>query len=213
MRSEDLIQSLSADTRAISPHAAEQRLAIGLIGGGLAALAVMVPWMGFRPDLPGAMMTVGFAMKWAYTISLALLALVATLHVARPDAPRMRHAWLLLVPFALLAVASIVELSETPVGGWLPMWLGGSWRECSARVAMLSLPVFGGMLWAFRALAPTRLTAAGAAAGLVSGACAATIYGLHCPEVSATFVLTWYTLGMVLAAGAGALVGPKLLRW
>lgn len=213
MRTEDLIQSLSADTRAISRHAAEQRLATGLIVGGLAALALMVPWMGFRADLPGAMMTFSFAMKWSYTISLALLALLATHHIARPDSTGLRYAWLIVIPFALLVVAAIVELSSTPVGGWMPMWLGGSWRECSARVALLAVPVFMGMLWAFRALAPTRLTAAGAAAGLASGACAATVYGLHCPEVSATFVLTWYSLGMVLAAALGALVGPKLLRW
>ncbi|OYY72092.1 DUF1109 domain-containing protein [Sphingomonas sp. 28-63-12] len=213
MRSEDLIQSLSADTRAISPHALQQRVLLGLLGGGIAALALMVPWMGFRPDLPGAMMTTAFVMKWAYTISLGVLALVATLHVARPDAGPMRLAWLIVVPFVLLAITSAVELIDTPVDGWMPMWLGHSWRECSARVAVLSLPVFGGLLWAFRTLAPTRLVSAGAAAGLASGACAATIYGLHCPEVSATFVLTWYSLGMVVAAGVGALVGPRLLRW
>lgn len=213
MRTEDLIQSLSADTRVVPRYAAEQRLVIGLVGGGLAALALMVPSMGFRADLPGAMMTFSFAMKWAYTISLAVLALVVTHHIARPDARGLRHIWLMAIPFALLAAAAIVELSSTPVNGWMPMWLGGSWRECSARVAVLSIPVFAGMLWAFRALAPTRLTAAGAAAGLASGACAATVYGLHCPEVSATFVLTWYSLGMVLAAGLGALVGPKVLRW
>lgn len=213
MRTEDLIQSLSADTRAVPRHAADQRLMIGLVGGGLAAFAVMVPSMGFRGDLPGAMMTFSFAMKWAYTISLALLALLVTRHIARPDARGLRHAWLIAIPFGLLAITSIVELTTTPVDGWLTMWLGGSWRECSARVAVLSIPVFAGMLWAFRALAPSRLTAAGGAAGLTSGACAATIYGLHCPEVSATFVLTWYSLGMVLATALGALVGPRLLRW
>ena len=34
-----------------------------------------------------------------------------------------------------------------------------------------------------------------------------------CPEASAIFVLTWYTLGIGLAAGLGALLGPRLLRW
>jgi hypothetical protein len=213
MRTEDLIQSLSTDTRAVSPHAVEQRLLLGLVGGGLATLAVMVPWMGFRPDLPAAMLTSAFLMKWAYTISLGALALLATLHVARPDAPPMRLAWLIAVPIMLLAILSAVELATTPVDRWMPMWLGISWQECSARVALLSLPVFGGLLWAFRKLAPTQLRAAGAAAGLASGACAATIYGLHCPEVSATFVLTWYSLGIVIAAAVGALIGPRLLRW
>ena len=43
-----------------------------------------------------------------------------------------------------------------------------------------------------------RTRAAGAAAGLAAGAFAATVYCLHCPEVSAIFVLTWYSLGILL---------------
>ena len=59
----------------------------------------------------------------------------------------------------------------------------------------------------------TRLRAAGGAAGLAAGAWAATIYCLHCPETSAIFVLTWYSVGIMLAAGAGAVLGPRLMRW
>jgi len=80
-------------------------------------------------------------------------------------------------------------------------------------VLALSMPIFIGLLWSFRRLAPTRLRAAGAAAGLAAGAWAATLYCLHCPEVSAIFVLTWYSLGIGLAAALGALIGPYFLRW
>ena len=213
MRTEDLIQKLSSNTRAISPRAAEQRVVFGLLIGGMAATALMIPWMGLRPDLPGAMMTAPFLMKWAYTISLGLIAATAVLHVARPDAPAWSGIWLVLVPVVLLGAMSGVELATTPLAQWVPMGLGRSWDECSARVALLALPVFAGLLWSFRSLAPTRLRSAGAVSGLAAGAFAATVYGLHCPEVSATFVLTWYTLGIATAAGFGALVGPRLLRW
>jgi hypothetical protein len=84
---------------------------------------------------------------------------------------------------------------------------------CPFYVLALAVPIFAGLLWSFRRLAPTRLRAAGAAAGLAAGAWAATIYCLHCPEASAIFVLTWYTLGIVLAAAIGALLGPRVLRW
>lgn len=213
MQTEDLIRTLSSNTQAVAPRAAEQRVVLGLLAGGLAATALMIPWMGLRPDLPDAMMTPPFLMKWAYTISLGIIAVAATLNAARPEAPAWRGAWMILIPVAVLAALSAVELATTPPGQWMSMWLGGSWSECSVRVAALALPVFAGMLWSFRALAPTRLRAAGAASGLASGAFAATVYGLHCPEVSATFVVTWYTLGIAAAAGAGALLGPRLLRW
>ena len=96
---------------------------------------------------------------------------------------------------------------------WLAMWLGQSWKKCPWLVLMLRRRSSSALLWSFRRLAPTRLRAAGAAAGLAAGAWAATLYCLHCPEVSAIFVLTWYTLGILLAAAIGAMVGPRLLRW
>ena len=70
-----------------------------------------------------------------------------------------------------------------------------------------------GLLWSYRTMAPTRLRTAGAVAGLAAGAWSAMLYCLHCPEVSAIFVLCWYTLGIGLAALLGAWLGPYLMRW
>ena len=78
---------------------------------------------------------------------------------------------------------------------------------------VLAAPVFLGVAWALRRLAPTRLAMAGAAAGLLAGAVGATVYGLYCEETAAAFVVTWYTLGIAVCATAGALLGPRLLRW
>lgn len=213
MRTEDLIQSLSADTRAIPRHAREWRVATGLGLGALAATALMIGLLGLRPDMSVAMLKLSFWMKAAYTTSLALLAIAATLHLARPDAGRARWLWLLAVPVAALAVMAAGELIRTPSSLWMPMWMGSSWRQCSMRVVALAIPLFIGLLWAFRSLAPTRLGAAGAMAGLAAGAGSATIYGFHCAEVSATFVITWYTLGIAASTAIGAIIGPRLLRW
>lgn len=213
MRTEDLIQSLALDTRPVSPRALERRVAIGLGTGAAATLALMLPVMGVRADLGQAMMGPSFWMKWSYTISLAAIAVAAVMHVARPDAGRARWMWLFAAPVAVMLLLSLGELMTTPRAFWVPMWMGASWQECSMRVVALSVPVFIGLLWSFRRLAPSELRGAGAAAGLAAGACAATVYGLHCPEVSALFVVTWYSLGMAVAAGLGALLGPRLLRW
>ena len=50
----------------------------------------------------------------------------------------------------------------------------GSWEAISALAAPL-------VFWAARAFAPTRPMLAGAAAGLLTGGLATTLYGLHCP--------------------------------
>jgi len=213
MRTDDLIARLAADTPRVSRHATEQRLIAGLAIGGAATLALIVTTLGLRADLPDAMLTRAFLVKAAYTLSLTVIAMIAVIRVARPEARGLGAGWLIGVPVLLLAVLAGVELAATPRDQWLAMLLGSSWRQCSMRVGVLALPIFGGLLWAFRRMAPTRLASAGAAAGLAAGAFAATLYGLYCPEVSAMFVLTWYSLGIVIATAGGALLGPRLLRW
>ena len=93
------------------------------------------------------------------------------------------------------------------------MFWGSTWRVCPFLIAGLSLPILIAVLRAMRELAPTRLRLAGAAAGLSAGAAAATVYCLHCPEMAPPFVAFWYVIGILLATGAGALLGPRMLRW
>jgi len=213
MNTDDLITQLSADVPRVRRHTVGWRLGLGLAGGLIVSLTIVVAVMGVRPDLSVAMHGYSFWMKWGYTISLSIAAVAVTAQLARPDSARLRWLWLLAIPVALLAGLGALELLRTPQGEWLAMWLGESWMVCPWRVLTLAAPIFVGLLWSFRRLAPTRLRAAGAAAGLAAGAFAATVYCIHCPEVSAIFVLTWYSLGIVLAASVGALLGPRLLRW
>jgi hypothetical protein len=78
---------------------------------------------------------------------------------------------------------------------------------------MLATPVFRCQLLGNARFAPTRLRLAGAAAGLFSGAVGAVVYCFHCPELDAPFIAFWYLLGILIPAAAGALLGPRLLRW
>lgn len=213
MDTEQLILKLAQDLPAVRRHAVARRIALGLLCGALITAAMVVSLLHLRPDLPTAVHGFAFWMKWVYTMSLGALAIAATARLARPTGLSLRPLWPLALPVLLLTGVGIGELVRTPAHQWLAMWLGHSWKVCPWLVLALSLPIFIGLLWSFRALAPARLRAAGATAGLAAGAWAAAIYCLHCPEVSALFVLTWYTLGIALAAGLGALLGPKLLRW
>lgn len=213
MRNDQLIDALAADVRPVRRHAVGWRLGLGVAAGALVSAVLLAAGLGIRPDLVHAMHGFTFWMKWAYTISLAIGAIWATARLSRPEGRSLRGLWLMAIPVLLLAGIGVVELIRTPQTEWLAMWLGHSWRVCPWLVLTLSMPIFAGLLWSFRRLAPTRLRAAGAAAGLAAGAFSATVYCLHCPEVSAIFVLTWYSLGILLAASFGALVGPRLLRW
>jgi len=213
MNTDDLIRQLASDTRPVSRNSVARRLAIGIVAGGIASALLILASIGVRPDLGTAMQGASFWVKWGYTFSLSIAALMMTAQLARPDSGRLRGLWALGIPVLLLAAVGLLELARTPSSQWLAMWLGHSWKSCPWLVLSLSAPIFAGLLWSFRRLAPTRLRAAGAAAGLSAGAFAATVYCIHCPEVSAIFVLTWYSLGILLATLIGMLVGPRLLRW
>lgn len=213
MDTDTLIDELTRDVPPVSPHSMKWRLLVGILSGGVITLLLVAATLGFRHDLGLAMHGFAFWMKWSYTISLGVGAIVMMSRLGRPEPVRLARYWPAVLPFLILAALSIGEMMHTPPADWLAMWLSHSWKVCPWLVLALSAPIFIGLLWSFRRLAPTRLRAAGAAAGLAAGAWSATVYCLHCPEVSALFVLTWYSLGILLAAGVGAMVGPKLMRW
>lgn len=213
MTTDALIRSLAADLRPLPRNAVGLRVAAGLAMGGLVTTMLIGAWLGFRPNFSLVLHSQSFWMKWAYAASLSAVAIAATIQLARPEPIRVRGLWLLGLPIVLLALVGLIELARLPSDQWLAMWLGRSWKQCPWVVLRLAIPIFIGLLWAYRRLAPTRLRAAGAAAGLAAGASAATLYCLHCPETSALFVLTWYSLGIAMMTAIGALLGPRLLRW
>jgi hypothetical protein len=213
MNTQQLIESLSNDVPRVTHLALEKRVGSGIVGGSLVTLVLVISVLGVRPDLQAAMHGFSFWMKCLYTVSLGVGTTYAVTRLARPVTGSLRGLWLLGVPVLILAGIGISELVRTPPAQWLPLWVGQSWMICPWIVLALAIPIFVGLLWSFRKLAPTRLRAAGAVAGLAAGTWAAALYCLHCPEAGALFVLTWYSLGIILAAGVGAFLGPRLLRW
>jgi hypothetical protein len=82
-----------------------------------------------------------------------------------------------------------------------------------AIIPLLAAPTALLLTRLLRDLAPTRLTATGAALGAVSGGIGAMAYAMYCPTDSAAFVVTWYAVGIALSAAIGAVLGTRLLRW
>jgi hypothetical protein len=78
---------------------------------------------------------------------------------------------------------------------------------------ILSVPLFGALLWAIKGFAPTRLALVAAAAGFLAGAGGALICALHCPEMAAPVLDIWHVLGMLIPAAIGAVIGPWTLPW
>ena len=210
---DELIRDLATDVRPLPSGAAWRRLAGGIVLGMAGSLITALAWLGQPLQTVSETGTAVLAMKLLYSAALFGLCSVLLLAAGRPGV-EVRKRWLwLFVPPTVLAVSAATELSMALPQQRSAIWLGSMWWMCFLTVTLLSVPVFAGVLWAFQGLAPTRLRLAGLLSGLTAGSAAATIYALYCPERTATFVLSWYSLAIVAAGFVGALAGPKLLRW
>jgi len=207
-----LIDSLVVELRPVAPFTVPARLTSGALVGAIVAMVLLFVFLGARPDLPLVAGTAAFWMKVAYTVATAAAALFVASRIARPGAPPS-VVWILVVPVLLYLPVGIWELASTNPSDWGAMLLGHGWRHCTWIVVALSVPIYLGLWWAFKRLAPTQLALAGAVAGLCSAAVSAVVYCIHCPTDTAVFALAWYTLAFGIASGLGALAGTKLLRW
>jgi hypothetical protein len=212
MNTDELINMLaSGDPR--PPAIPVQRMLTLVACGVLASVALMATFLGVRADLMQVLAMPAFWLKVLFVLALALIGWRLTARLSHPGLYGAALAALLAVPLAVIWTMAAWSLMAAAPGERSELFWGSTWRVCPFLIAGLSLPILIAVLRAMRELAPTRLRLAGAAAGLSAGAAAATVYCLHCPEMAPPFVAFWYVIGILLATGAGALLGPRLLRW
>lgn len=211
MNTDQLITMLATGAGEAPRAAVARRLTPALALGALLAVALVLSTLGAYPgSLAG---TPAVWMKLAYAGALAAAAVALTARLARPVARLAVPLRILLSVLAVMLALGAGTWASAPADSREALLWGRTWSRCPWIVLGVSLPTLASLLWALRGLAPTRPALAGAAAGLAAGAVAALAYALHCPELSPTFVAVWYSAGIALATGLGALLGPRLLRW
>ena len=213
MKTGALIAALATDSAPVDPSAAETHFYLKLAVGSASALIAVLVLMGIRPDWAEASVLPMFWMKLVLPAGVAAGALVGLRRLSYPGMRLGRVLALAALPVGAVWMMAGLALLATPAGQRLPLVLGRTWLECLVGISLLSVPAFAFAIWAARELAPTRLPLTGAAAGLFAGAAAAFAYAIHCPEAEAPFLAVWYVLGMAIPAGAGALLGHRLLHW
>lgn len=210
---DDLIARLAADLKPVRPMAIQRLLLASVLLSGIVAIIAMHMWLGMRPDMETAATRMMFWSKFVYTLALALLGGAATVVLARPVG-RTRWPWLAALGLlGLFAVGAFWQLSRAGTGEMMPLVFGDTWRVAPWRILVLSLPILGAALYALRRLAPANPTLAGFAAGIMAGGAGAWIYSFACAENGMMFVALWYTLGIMIVGGLGAMLGRFLLRW
>ena len=211
MKTDELIAALAAD-RAIRRPALMRPLPLALQAGGVLSIALFFLDFGFRPDLAAAFTTWRFDTKLAMVVLAVVLAFGLCRALGRPVLEP--HPARRLLPLAALAVAALaVEMASVPASTWSTRLVGSNSLICLTTIPMLAVAPLAALLLALRSAAPAQPALAGAAAGLLSATLAAAIYAFHCFDDSPFFVVTWYVLASLPIIAAGALAGPRLLRW
>ncbi|MFO1330093.1 MAG: DUF1109 domain-containing protein [Rubrivivax sp.] len=213
MRTSELIRILAADADPVVRSSPRGRLLRAATWGGVASLVLMVLTLKVRADVVQATLLAMFWGKLAFGLMLTAAALELVHRASIPGRTPGAMPVLLAVPPVAIWSVGILDLASAPADERVSLLLGQTWAVCPALITMLSVPFFLATIRAVRSQAPTRLRLAGAATGLFSGAAAAVVYALHCPEMAAPFIGTWYLLGIVTPAAIGWIAGPRLLRW
>jgi len=213
MKTDDLVMLLATGEGSVPRHAVERRYGLAIAVGMVAATLLMLGLLGVRPDLAEAIRLPMFWIKLGYVTALAAASLLAVLRLSRPGVSLDRVPVALVTPVLAMWVFAGIVLAAAEPGHRIGLLLGATWAVCPWLIAMLSVPMFIASLWVMRGLAPTQLALAGTAVGLLSGTVGALVYCLHCPELEAPFIGSWYLLGMLIPAVAGALLGRSVLLW
>lgn len=213
MKTDDLVLMLATGAESVDTHFVAKRFTIALGYGLLGAFVLMLGTIGLLADLSTVLTTPKFWVKFTFVVCLAVAGMVVTYRLSIPGTSLGQMPVLLGLPVIILWMVALNNLMQVDTAQRLVLVLGETWTTCAALIAMLSLPVFIAVVWAVRGLAPTRLRLAGGSAGVLSGAVGACVYCMHCPEMEAPFVATWYIAGILVPAIVGFLLGPRLMRW
>ena len=213
MKTDDLINMLSTNIEAVDHRLVSRIIAGAVAVGAIVALATALIMLGGRADGLSAVALDFTIAKLAFAVAVTALAFFNLIRSARPTGGRRGSMALVALPFVGIVGLAAISLAYAPAVHWQVMFMGDEWLECLLSIPIIAIVPFVLVVWAVRQAAPTDLRRAGALAGLVAGGLSAAGYALHCTADSLPFVAIWYSGTIMLCTLAGAVLGPRLLRW
>jgi hypothetical protein len=213
MKTDDLIAMLSTNVERVNQRRVAQTINIAVAAGAAASVGLILVTLGVRTDLKEAEAWAFLAMKLGFATGIVALSTAYLVRAARPGGERKTPIMVLALPFIVMMVLSGISVAHAPSSHWSRMIVGDQWLECLVSIPIIAIVPFAAVVCAVRTLAPTNLERAGALAGLIAGGISAAGYALHCTDDSFPFVTLWYGGTLALCTLAGAILGPRLLRW
>lgn len=214
MKTDELIALLSTDVEPVDHRQLVRVLCVAVAAGLAVALCATVLGLGLRPDFTSASALTFLILKVGFAAGVVTLASAFLAKLARPGGEKRTRTGIAALPFVGILLLAAISLASAPGAHWEAMLVDDMWLECLLSIPVIAVVPFAAIIWAMRKVAaPTDLVRTGAFAGLVAGGVSAMGYALHCTGDSLPYIALWYGGTIALCTLAGALLGPRLLRW
>lgn len=213
MQTDDLITLMSASSRSVDTGWLRRATWLSAFAALAATAGLVLLTLGTRPDLAGAWATLPVIAKALFGASIAAVALTLFQSSLRPGLKPARRLPVVAIPLLVAAGWALLTLAQAPAEQWDTLIFGRHWQACLIAVPLYALLPLVVLLLLARRGAPVDGALTGACAGLASAGLATVAYSLHCPDDTAPFLATWYTLATAIVAVLGALILPRFLRW
>ena len=213
MQTDDLINLMRASSRSVDTGWLRRVTWLGAFAAFAATAGLVLLTLGTRPDLAGAWTTPPVIAKALFGASIAAIALTLFQSSLRPGLKPARRLPVVAIPLLVAAGWALLTLAQAPAEQWDTLIFGRHWQACLIAVTLYALLPLVVLFLLARRCAPVDGALTGACAGLASAGLATVAYSLHCPDDTAPFLATWYTLATAIVAALGALILPRFLRW
>jgi hypothetical protein len=209
MKTDELINMLGTNLEPVKGGDLRNTLMIALAVGAALASCLMLAIFG----LPAGGVVGLKILTLAFALGLVVAGARFLIGSARPGEPGRKPLIVIGVLFCALILAGGAALVLAHPAAWSGMIFGPQWVACLVCIPLFAAAPFTALIWALRKGAPTNLVRTGAIAGLVARALGGAVFAFHHPGGSIPFIVLWYCGPIVLFALAGAILGPRLLRW
>lgn len=210
--SDTLIASLVGELQPVKPLSFARGLAYALAAAATSALAVVVAF-GIRPDLTAGRFDPVYLIATGLFLVLGIAAAVTVIVMSRPQVGNEHGGWVwaaamvALLPLAAMIVSlsggSSVLSQDSITHGLECLMVGGG----------SSLLVFAILVSWLRKGAPTSPDRAGLLTGIAAGSLGIFAFSLHCADNDIVHIGLWHSAVVLLMAGMGRALVPRLVRW
>ena len=213
MKTDELITVLSRNVESVDRRQVVREMAAAVAIGTIIAGGIALVYWGIRTDLDDLRAQGFLLLKLAFAVAVVISASFCLVRFARPGGETRTRLTPTAWPFISIAFLAAMSFVLAPLWHFHTTVMGDRWLECLISIPLIAVLPFALVIWTLRRMAPTDLTRTGALAGLVAGGMSAAGYALHCADDSLPFIALWYGSAIALCTLAGAVLGPRVLRW